>query len=73
MNLPAGVVLAATLMLVSAVCQARGPQTSSFVPRGPEPHATLSHKNGVKKSYHKTTHSAKPSVVKHAGHAASTH
>lgn len=73
MKLPAGVMLAAALMFVSAVCQARGQPTSSFMPRGPEPRATLSHKNGVKRSSHKTSHAAKPSVVKHAGHSASTH
>jgi len=73
MKLPAIVMLAAALMFGSAICQARGQATSSFAPRGPEPHATLSHKNGVKRSSHKTTHSAKPAAVKHAGHSASTH
>jgi len=77
MKLPAGVMLAAALMFTSAVCHARGQATSSFAPRGPEPHATLSHKNGVKRSSHKTTHSAQPAagkhVSKHAGHTASTH
>ena len=73
MKLSTGIMLAAGLMFVSAVCQARGPATSSFAPRGPEPHATLSHKNGVKRSPHKTAHTAKPTAVKHAGHSASTH
>jgi hypothetical protein len=73
MKLPTGVMLAAALLFVSAVCQARGQPTSSFAPKGPEPHATLSHKNGIKRSSHKTSHAAKPTAVKHAGHAASTH
>jgi hypothetical protein len=73
MKLPEVVMLAAALMFASAVCQARGQPTSSFAPKGPEPHATLSHKNGVKKSSHKTSHAAKPAAVKHAGHSASTH
>jgi hypothetical protein len=73
MKLPAGVMLAAALMFLSAACQARGQPTSSFAPRGPEPHATLSHKNGVKKSSHKTSHKAKPAVVSAAGHQASAH
>jgi len=73
MKVPAGVVLAAALMFVSTVCQARGQPTSSFAPKGPEPHATLSHKNGIKRSSHKTSHAAKPTAGKHAGHAASTH
>lgn len=73
MKLPAGVMLTAALLFVSAACQARGQATSSFAPRGPEPHATLSHKNGVKRSSHKTTHAAKSTVIKHAGHPASTH
>jgi hypothetical protein len=77
MKLPS-VMLAAALMLASAVCQARGPATSSFAPRGPEPHATLSHKNGVKRSAHKVSQTAKPAavkhVVKHTGtHPAATH
>jgi hypothetical protein len=73
MKLPAGIMLAAALMLVSTVCQARGQPTSSFAPRGPEPHATLSHKNGVKKSTHKSSHTAKPTAGKNTGHGPSTH
>jgi len=73
MKLPAVIMLAAALVFVSATCQARGQATSSFAPRGPEPHATLSHKNGVKRPSHKTTHSAKPAPVKHASNSASTH
>jgi hypothetical protein len=73
MKLPAGVMLAVAFLFVSAVCQARGQATSSFAPKGPEPHATLSHKNGVKRSSHKTSHAAKPAVGKHAGHPAGTH
>ena len=73
MKLPAGVMLTVAFLFVSAVCQARGQPTSSFAPKGPEPHATLSHKNGVKRSPHKAAHSAKPTTGKHAGHVASTH
>ena len=73
MKLPAAIMLAAALILVSAVCQARGQPTSSFAPRGPEPHATLSHKNGIKKSTHKSSHTAKTTADKHTGHSASTH
>jgi hypothetical protein len=73
MKLPTTVILAAVLMFVSTVCQARGQATSSFAPRGPEPHATLSHKNGIKKTSHKTAHAAKPAAVKHAAHPTSSH
>ena len=73
MKLPTGILLAAALMFVSAVCQARGQPTSSFAPKGPEPHATLSHKNGVKRSSHKTTHAAKSTAIKHTVRPASTH
>ena len=73
MKLPTAVMLAAALMFASAACQARGQPTSSFAPRGPEPHATLSHKNGIKKTSHKTSRTAKPAAVKHTGHSASSH
>jgi hypothetical protein len=70
MKFLAGAMLVAVLMFQGAVCHARGKPTSSFAPRGPEPHATLSNKNGSRKSSHRTTHASKATGGKHAGHAA---
>jgi hypothetical protein len=70
MKLLAGLLLAAMLLFQGAVCHARGQATSSFAPRGPEPHATLSNKNGSRKSSHKTIHASKSTAGKHAAHAA---
>jgi len=52
MKIVVGVTLAAALTLASFASHARGP-ASSFVPRGPEPHSSLSDKHGTKGSSHK--------------------
>lgn len=51
-----GVVLSLTLLLGSGAAIASGPKTSSFAPRGPEPHSTLADKHGTHSSSHKATH-----------------
>jgi hypothetical protein len=50
-------VLATTALLAFAsASHARGAPTSSFVPRGPEPHSSLSDKHHTKKSSHASGH-----------------
>jgi hypothetical protein len=42
----------AALLLIGSVSHARGTPTSSFVPRGPEPHSSLSDKHHSTKNKH---------------------
>ena len=64
----------AALLLIGSVSHARGTPTSSFVPRGPEPHSSLSDKHHSIKSKraasqgaaHKTGHNATPKTGTHA-------
>lgn len=61
-----GFALVAALMLAGADCQARGRATSSFAPRGPEPHATLADKNGRKSFAHGNSRRGYKGAQKHA-------
>jgi hypothetical protein len=60
-----GLVLGLSLFLASGGVYARGPATSSFAPRGPEPHATLADKNGRQGSSHKGSHRKPGGAAKH--------
>ena len=66
MKIVVGVMLAAALILASFASHARGPATSSFAPRGPEPHSSLSDKHGTKGSSHKQPRPANTAAHKHA-------
>jgi hypothetical protein len=59
-------VAAAALLLFGSLSHARGAPTSSFVPRGPEPHSSLKDKHHAKKSGHvgaqHSAHKAGPGV-----------
>jgi hypothetical protein len=66
MKIVLGVTFAAALTLASFASHARGPAPSSFVPRGPEPHSSLSDKHGTKGSSHKQPHHGNTSIHKHA-------
>ncbi|HEX3912371.1 MAG TPA: hypothetical protein VHW71_02590 [Steroidobacteraceae bacterium] len=55
MKIIGGILLAAALMLFSVASDARGTPSSSFVPRGPEPHASLSDKHHAHHSAHGDT------------------
>jgi hypothetical protein len=46
------VTTAAALLLFGSMSQARGAPSSSFVPRGPEPHSSLSDKHHSIKNKH---------------------
>jgi hypothetical protein len=61
-----GFALIAVLTLAGTDCQARGRATSSFAPRGPEPHATLADKNGRKSFAHRNSRRGNQGVQKHA-------
>ncbi len=74
MRLIAGVTLAAAMVLTSVASHARGAPSSSFVPRGPEPHSSLSDKHGTKGSSHKNAHHGNWGARKHAAsHSPNTH
>jgi len=48
----------AALLLIGSVSHARGTRTSSFAPRGPEPHSSLSDKHHSIKNKHAASQSA---------------
>jgi hypothetical protein len=64
----------AALLLSGSVSQARGTPSSSFVPRGPEPHSSLSDKHhsikgkhsGSQGAAHKGGHNVNPKTRSHA-------
>jgi hypothetical protein len=68
----------AALLLIASVSHARGTPTSSFAPRGPEPHSSLSDKHHSIKSKHsgsqgaarKGGHNATPKTGHPTGHNA---
>ena len=60
-----GVVIGLGLVLAGGGAHARGPATSSFAPRGPEPHSTLADKNGRHSSSHKASHRKPGAASKH--------
>jgi hypothetical protein len=71
----------AALLLIGSVSEARGTPPSSFAPRGPEPHSSLSDKHHSIKSKrsssqgaaHKSGHNATPKTSTHAtGHTPHT-
>jgi hypothetical protein len=61
-----GFALVAALVFAGTDCQARGAASSSFVPRGPEPHATLADKNGRKSFAHRNSRHGVKGAPKHA-------
>jgi hypothetical protein len=61
-----GFALAAVLAFAGTDCQARGAASSSFAPRGPEPHATLADKNGRKSFAHRNGRHGFKGAPKHA-------
>jgi hypothetical protein len=75
-NMKAIICVAATtaLSLFGSLSHARGTPSSSFVPRGPEPHSSLSDKHhsiknkhsGSQGAAHKSGHSATPKTGTHS-------
>jgi hypothetical protein len=61
-----GLTLMTVLVLASAAGHARGAAPSSFVPKGPEPHSSLSDKHGTKGSSRKQSHRGNTTTHKHA-------
>ena len=65
----------AALLLFGSLSHARGTPSSSFVPRGPEPHSSLSDKHhstknkhsGSQTAAHKGAHNAPPKTGSHSG------
>jgi hypothetical protein len=65
----------AALLLFGSLSHARGTPSSSFVPRAPEPHSSLSDKHhsiknkhsGSQGAAHKGAHSATPKTGSHSG------
>lgn len=66
----------AALLLFGSLSHARGAPTSSFAPRGPEPHSSLNDKHRSKKtgrasghdSTHKGIQTAMPKTANHSQH-----
>ncbi len=67
----------AALLLLASLSQARGTPSSSFVPRGPEPHSSLSDKHhsnkggryvGGQASSRRGGHSVNPKSSSHYSH-----
>jgi hypothetical protein len=64
----------AALLLIGSVSHARGTPPSSFAPRGPEPHSSLSDKHhsikskhaGSQGAAHKSGHNVTPKTGSHA-------
>ena len=64
------------LLAFGSVCHARGTPSSSFVPKGPEPHSSLSDKHHSKKgshtggqsAAHKGAHNVSAKSGSHAAH-----
>jgi hypothetical protein len=66
---------AAALLLFNASSQARGARTSSFAPRGPEPHVSLSDIHHSSKTRgqgasHKSAHKVTPKTTHRSAHPA---
>jgi hypothetical protein len=70
----------AALLAFGSVSHARGTPTSSFVPKGPEPHSSLSDKHHSRKGSraggqgvsHKGAHNPSPKTGSHSAHTPHT-
>jgi hypothetical protein len=71
-----GVTASTALLLFGSASHARGTPSSSFVPRGPEPHSSLSDKHhsiknkhaGSQGAAHKGAHNVTPKSGAHSTH-----